>query len=208
MGSNPISSTKIQPMSQAAQKKGSLHHTSRCDPASLSFIDSFQLLKEPQRGCRQEPAWSACLSRKRPRVRVPSLPPIPFPRPFCRCTFFTQVCPSCDLHHEVRLLRKYAFPKRDSDIYDLFQLHYLACEQFVFVTRDGTLMSKVQQKYAADLLLGSIAQEDDVRFGRAAPDEELFPVGRPTESVDLLAQEMRDLPAGFAVKGMQPQVCA
>jgi hypothetical protein len=78
---------------------------------------------------------------------------------------------------KVVLLRKYAFPKRDSDIYDLFQLHYLACEQFVFVTHDGTLMSKVQQKYAADLLLGGIAQEDDVRFGRAAPDEELFPSG-------------------------------
>ena len=36
-------------------------------------------------------------------------------------------------------------------------------------------------------LLGSIAQEDDVRFSVAARDEELFSVGRPTESVDLLA---------------------
>ena len=48
-------------------------------------------------------------------------------------------------------------------------------------------------------LLGSIAQEDDVRFGVAAQHEELFSVGRPTESVDLLAREMRNLPAGFPV---------
>ena len=55
-------------------------------------------------------------------------------------------------------------------------------------------------------LLGGIAQEDDVRFSVAASDEELFSVGRPAESVDLLAREMRNLPAGFAVKRMQPQV--
>jgi len=55
-------------------------------------------------------------------------------------------------------------------------------------------------------LLGSVAQEDDVRFIVAPRDEELFSVGRPTESVDLLAREMRNLPAGFALQGMQPQV--
>ena len=51
------------------------------------------------------------------------------------------------------LLRNYAFSKRDSDIYDLFQLHYLACEQFVFVTRDGPLMSKVRQSSQANRIL-------------------------------------------------------
>jgi hypothetical protein len=51
------------------------------------------------------------------------------------------------------LLRNYAFSKHESDIYDLLQLHYLAFDQFTFVTRDQRLMSKLRQSSQADRIL-------------------------------------------------------
>jgi hypothetical protein len=40
-------------------------------------------------------------------------------------------------------LRNYAFSKHDSDVYDLFQLHYLALDRYVLVTDDERLAKRL-----------------------------------------------------------------
>jgi len=161
VGSNPISSTKIQKKAHYTILRDATQHLYllltrfNCSRNRRGDVD------RSQPGAPARHARGRGFKSRRSR-QFPSLDPSVDAR------FSPKCVPVAISIMKVVLLRKYAFPKRDSDIYDLFQLHYLACEQFVFVTRDGTLMSKVQQKYAADLLLGGIAQEDDVRCGRSA----------------------------------------
>lgn len=51
------------------------------------------------------------------------------------------------------LLRKYAFENHESDIYDQFQLHYLANENYVFVTNDKKLRGRTASSAQAGRIL-------------------------------------------------------
>jgi len=51
------------------------------------------------------------------------------------------------------LLCRYAYDQHESDIYDQFQLHYLAAERYVFVTNDQKLRNRTSEFSQADRIL-------------------------------------------------------
>ncbi len=51
------------------------------------------------------------------------------------------------------LLRSYAYSRHDSDVYDQFQLHYLADERYVFVTNDHKLRNRTTESSQASRIL-------------------------------------------------------
>ncbi len=51
------------------------------------------------------------------------------------------------------LLGRYAYDRRESDIYDQFQLHYLAHKTYVFVTNDQKLRNRTAESTQADRIL-------------------------------------------------------
>lgn len=51
------------------------------------------------------------------------------------------------------LLRNYNIEKHDSDVYDQFQLHYLALDRFVIVTEDRDLLTRTARSSQADRIL-------------------------------------------------------
>lgn len=51
------------------------------------------------------------------------------------------------------LVRKYAYDKHDSDVYDQFQLHYLADERYVFVSNDKKLRNRTADSSQASRIL-------------------------------------------------------
>lgn len=51
------------------------------------------------------------------------------------------------------LLRNYNFEKHDSDLYDYFQLHYLALGRVAVVTEDADLRTRAARSSQAERIL-------------------------------------------------------
>ncbi len=51
------------------------------------------------------------------------------------------------------LISDYSLDKHDSDVFDMFQLQYLAMDRFVIVTNDPDLIHRTQQSYQASRIM-------------------------------------------------------
>jgi hypothetical protein len=51
------------------------------------------------------------------------------------------------------LMRNYSPEKHESDVYDQFQLYYLALDRFVVVTGDSNLVKRTAQSHQADRIM-------------------------------------------------------